>query len=71
MEKPKASRTAQLEDNLGAADLTLTPEEVAELDATPVPAKPYPLWFQEKTPDNVARDALERGVQSKPAAAAD
>jgi len=66
-----ASKTAQLEDNLGAADLTLTSEEVADLDSLTASAKPYPLWFQEKTADTVVREALEKSSKPKPAAAAD
>jgi len=66
-----ASRMAQLEDNLGAADLELASDQVAELDALTATVKPYPLWFQEKTADTVTREALEPRIQQKTPAAAD
>jgi aryl-alcohol dehydrogenase-like predicted oxidoreductase len=53
-----ASKPAQLEDNLKAADLDLTVAEVAELDALSAPALLYPNWFNEKTADAATRQAL-------------
>jgi aryl-alcohol dehydrogenase-like predicted oxidoreductase len=44
----------QLADNLAAADLTLTAEERAKLDAASAPPLLYPYWHQAKT----ARDRL-------------
>ncbi len=40
-----ANKLAQLEDNLGAAALTLTAEELHELDKVSRPAEPYPQWM--------------------------
>jgi aryl-alcohol dehydrogenase-like predicted oxidoreductase len=35
----------QLEDNLGAAELVLEPDELARLDAATAPAPLYPAWW--------------------------
>lgn len=43
-----ANKMAQLEDNLKAADLQLTTEEVAELSTTTAPAPQYPQWMMER-----------------------
>jgi aryl-alcohol dehydrogenase-like predicted oxidoreductase len=42
-----ASRPEQLADNLAAADLSLSDEEVAALDSIdpPPPLYPHPLWL--------------------------
>ena len=40
-----ASRMSQLEDNLGAANVALSADEVAELDRLTEPAPFYPNWF--------------------------
>lgn len=40
-----ASKMSHLDDNLGAADLALSAEEVARLDAIMPPAPVYPNWF--------------------------
>ncbi|MBZ5629855.1 MAG: aldo/keto reductase [Acidobacteriia bacterium] len=53
-----ASKMSQLEDNLGAADLRLSAEEVAQLDqATALPPL-YPSWFHAATIDESTRQAL-------------
>jgi diketogulonate reductase-like aldo/keto reductase len=44
-----ARTDAQLADNLAAADLTLTAEETARLDAASLPRLLYPYWHQAKT----------------------
>jgi aryl-alcohol dehydrogenase-like predicted oxidoreductase len=44
-----ARTDAQLKDNLKAADLVLTPEERARLDAISAPALLYPYWHQAST----------------------
>jgi aryl-alcohol dehydrogenase-like predicted oxidoreductase len=44
----------QLEDNLGACDLSLAPEERQRLDAASAPALIYPYWHQAK----IASDRL-------------
>jgi len=53
-----ASKRAQLDDNLKAAGLVLTPSELAALDAVTAPAPTYPNWFNEKTADAATRQAL-------------
>lgn len=55
-----ATKLHQLEDTLGAADLILTREEIAELDdATPLPPV-YPNWLTGKLRDAPAVEVLER-----------
>jgi aryl-alcohol dehydrogenase-like predicted oxidoreductase len=49
-----ARTSEQLEDNLAAADLTLTAEERGRLDQASAPTLLYPYWHQAKT----ARDRL-------------
>ena len=44
-----ARTSEQLTDNLAAADLTLTDDERAELDAASAPPLLYPYWHQAKT----------------------
>ena len=44
-----ARTDAQLKDNLKAADVVLTPEERARLDASSAPALLYPYWHQAST----------------------
>lgn len=39
-----ASKLAQLDDNLGAADLILSPEQISELDTLTTPPPSYPGW---------------------------
>jgi aryl-alcohol dehydrogenase-like predicted oxidoreductase len=56
-----ASKLSQLEDNLGAVRVDLRPEEVRELDELTAPPVLYPAWFQQKTLDVKATEAL-RGV---------
>ncbi len=53
-----ASKPHQLEDNLGAADLVLTPAEIAALDAETVPAPVYPNWFIDNLVDQPVAQAL-------------
>jgi aryl-alcohol dehydrogenase-like predicted oxidoreductase len=62
-----ASKMSQLEDNLGAADLTLPAAEIAELDQATAPAPIYPNWFHEKTLDATANKALKEGLGAKAA----
>lgn len=57
-----ASKVAQLEDNLGADELHLSADEVAELDRLTAPAQVYPNWFQERTLDATSREALSKGL---------
>lgn len=55
-----ASKPHQLADNLGAADLVLSAEEVAALDAATPLAPVYPNWFVERMADTALADALAR-----------
>jgi aryl-alcohol dehydrogenase-like predicted oxidoreductase len=54
-----ASSLAQLDDNLKAADILLTDEEMARLDTLTAPAPIYPNWFNEKTGDPAVTAALQ------------
>lgn len=55
-----ASKAEQLTDNLGAADLILSAEEVSQLDAaTPLPPV-YPHWYIDRFGDEPALKALGR-----------
>ena len=54
-----ASKLHQLEDNLAAADLRLTAEEIASLDEQTKPAAVYPNWFSELVLDGPVKDALK------------
>jgi aryl-alcohol dehydrogenase-like predicted oxidoreductase len=53
-----ASKLAQLDDNLGAASVQLTLEELAQLDQLTAPTPVYPNWFQSFAIDAAAREAL-------------
>ena len=61
-----ASKMSQLEDNLGAADLQLSAEEMVELDQATAPTPIYPNWFHERTLDATVRDALHQGLPTRP-----
>ncbi|WP_425228423.1 aldo/keto reductase [Sphingomonas sp.] len=52
-----ASKLAQLDDNLAAAELALSADEVARLDATTKPAPSYPGWVV-NVPDAIITAAL-------------
>ncbi|MHC4550855.1 MAG: aldo/keto reductase [Planctomycetota bacterium] len=53
-----ASQMTHLKDNLGAVDVTLSPDEVATLDAMMPPPKLYPTWFNDATTDRTHQEAL-------------
>jgi aryl-alcohol dehydrogenase-like predicted oxidoreductase len=53
-----ASRADQLDDNLGAADVRLEPDDLAQLDAATQSAPPYPHWFNPRVADAKSHDAL-------------
>ncbi len=55
-----ASKEAQLDDNLGAAELALTDAEVAELSEKSPHADYYPAWFTERMRDAKVDAALGR-----------
>jgi aryl-alcohol dehydrogenase-like predicted oxidoreductase len=54
-----ASKLSQLEDNIGAIDLTLTAAELAQLDELTETPLPYPNWFLRNLADKPAREALK------------
>jgi aryl-alcohol dehydrogenase-like predicted oxidoreductase len=53
-----ASKLNQLDDNLGAVEVTLSEAEVAELDAATQPAAVYPNWFIERLQDQPVAQAI-------------
>jgi aryl-alcohol dehydrogenase-like predicted oxidoreductase len=54
-----ANKIAQLDDNLAAVDLKLTPDELTKLhDLTAAPL-PYPHWFTERVQDQPVMAALK------------
>ena len=53
-----ASKLSQLDDNLGAANIQLSADELAELDQLTAPAPLYPHWFQSFAIDAAVREAL-------------
>jgi len=53
-----ASKLAQLDDNLGAANVHLNLDEVSKLDELTAPAPLYPNWFQSFAIDAAVREAL-------------
>lgn len=57
-----ATKLRQLADNLGAADVTLTPEDIAELDGATALGPAYPNWFIDEMADGAVRDALAGAV---------
>jgi aryl-alcohol dehydrogenase-like predicted oxidoreductase len=54
-----ANKLGQLEDNLAAASLTLSPDESSKLDELTKPAPIYPNWFNTNIFDQQAKKALE------------
>ena len=59
-----ANKAAQLQDNLGAADLKLSVEELTALNELTAPVTPYPNWFGARVVDVPVRDALATGAGS-------
>ena len=53
-----ANSEAQLRDNLGAADLELPAEAIAELDRLSTPPHSFPGWFTPITRDPAVADAI-------------
>jgi len=53
-----AAKRYQLDDNLAAADLALSPAEIAALEAATALAPVYPNWFMEKLGDGPSATAL-------------
>ena len=55
-----ATKSSQLEDNLGAADLVLSADDIAALDAATPLMPVYPNWFNDNLADQPAAQALVR-----------
>jgi len=53
-----ATKISQLEDNLGAARVNLSPEDVQMLDDLTIPDTPYPAWMQPLGWDAKVKEAL-------------
>ena len=53
-----AAKRYQLDDNLAAADLALSPAEIAALEAATALSPVYPNWFMEKLGDGPSATAL-------------
>jgi len=58
-----ATKLRQLVDDLGAVDVALEPEDIAELDAATAPVPVYPNWFIDDMVDAPSRAALLGGGQ--------
>jgi aryl-alcohol dehydrogenase-like predicted oxidoreductase len=54
-----ASNPEQLGDNLRAAELSLSREELARLDDLTRPQPLYPNWYEAKTKDDLTENALK------------
>jgi aryl-alcohol dehydrogenase-like predicted oxidoreductase len=61
-----ANKMSQLEDNLKAADLRLTHEEIEQLSRTTAPAPIYPQWMIERQNQGRAPNVEELAVAAKP-----
>jgi aryl-alcohol dehydrogenase-like predicted oxidoreductase len=59
-----ASKLEQLEDNLGAVDLVLTPAELAELNGAIRSPEIYPHWLTKSMTDMMTAEALERKLNT-------
>jgi aryl-alcohol dehydrogenase-like predicted oxidoreductase len=57
-----ATKLAQLEDNLKAADLELSGAEIEQLDTATVLSPVYPNWFIERMADQPSTKALNQGI---------
>lgn len=53
-----ASKRSQLEDNLGAVEVRLTADEMAQLDGASPHAEYYPRWFTSRLRDPAVEKAL-------------
>jgi aryl-alcohol dehydrogenase-like predicted oxidoreductase len=58
-----ANKMHQLEDNLGAADLKLSPQEIAQLDTLTAPTPLYPGWMQAMGWDGKVKAAVNNDSQ--------
>ncbi len=55
-----ASKIEQLDNNIGAAQLELSTDELSTLDKLTEPTAPYPKWFNANIYDAPIRDALNK-----------
>lgn len=53
-----ANRPGQLDDNIAAADVALTAEDVARLEAASPAAQPFPIWMMARGRDAKIAEAL-------------
>jgi aryl-alcohol dehydrogenase-like predicted oxidoreductase len=53
-----ANKLGELEDNLGAADLDLSSEDIQALDELTAPSISYPAWMQGMGWDEQVKKAL-------------
>jgi len=60
-----ANKMAQLEDNLGAANVQLSAEQMAQLDELTAPSPLYPHWFTARVQDPPVTAALTSSSASK------
>src|SRR5262245_43676579 len=61
-----AASVKQLDENLGAADIDLDAEDLAQLDTATRPTPPYPNWFTVRVADSQAHEALGIPVAARP-----
>ena len=61
-----AASVKQLDENLGAADLNLDAEDLAQLDTATRPTPPYPNWFTDRVADGQAHEALGLPLAGRP-----
>jgi aryl-alcohol dehydrogenase-like predicted oxidoreductase len=57
-----SNKMSQLEDNLAAANLQLSADELAELDRLTAPPLQYPGWFMKRVVDDTVEKALKAGA---------
>ena len=55
-----ATKSTQLQDNLGAINVKLTAEELQQLSETTAPAVQYPNWYNQNYGDKQVEEALRR-----------
>ena len=61
-----AASVKQLDENLGALDLNLDAEDLAQLDTATRPTLPYPNWFSALVADGQAHEALGLPLAARP-----
>ena len=61
-----AASVKQLDENLGATDIALDAEDLAQLDTATRPTPPYPNWFTDRVADAQAHEALGIPLAERP-----